>query len=108
MLAPFTDFAAILERPLFAPSRRPTPVEKAATVAIESRYRLQGVVSVGNARHALIAPVTGGAALELSEGDALEGWSVKTIESDRIVLTSPAGEATLAFGHPTPPESKKP
>ncbi len=97
-LAPFATFATTGERPLFAPSRRPTTAEKPATVAIESRYRLQGIVTVGTARHALIAPVAGGAGLELGEGDPLEGWSVKTIASDHVVLTSPAGEATLAFG----------
>jgi hypothetical protein len=101
-LAPFADFAATEERPLFSPSRRPTAAEKPATVAIESRYRLQGIVTVGAARHALIAPVAGGAGLELGEGDALEGWSVRTIAADHVVLTSPAGEATLAFGRPPP------
>ena len=97
-LAPFADFAAITERPLFAPTRRPTPAVKPATIAIESRYRLQGIIGVGSARHALIAPVAGGAGLDLGEGDALEGWTVKSIAPDRVVLTSPSGEATLAFG----------
>jgi len=98
-LAPFTDFATILERPLFSPSRRPSAVVKPATIAIESRYRLQGIITVGGAWHAIIAPVAGGAGLELGEGDALEGWSVKSIVSDHVVLASPAGEATLALAH---------
>jgi hypothetical protein len=98
-LAPFADFDAIIARPLFAPSRRPTPVVKPAMAAIESRYRLQGVITVAGTPHALVAPVAGGSALDLGVGDALESWSVKTIASDRVTLSSPAGEATLTFGH---------
>jgi hypothetical protein len=107
-LAPFAEFAAITERPIFSPSRRPTPAVKAATIAIESRYRLQGIIGVGSARHALIVPVAGGAGLDLGEGDALEAWTVKTISPDRVVLTSPSGEATLAFGQAGAAANRKP
>jgi hypothetical protein len=30
--------------------------------------------------------------------DAVEGWIVKRIEQDRLVLFSPAGEKTLTLG----------
>jgi hypothetical protein len=33
---------------------------------------------------------------------------VKTIASDHVVLSSPAGEATLAFGHAAAPADRKP
>jgi len=98
----FADLGATIERPLFAPSRRATSPGQAATLGIASRYRLQGLVIAGAARHAIIAPIAGGPALELGEGDALEGWTVKRIEHDRVVLSSATGEATLALERAAP------
>lgn len=94
-LAPFADFAETSARPLFAATRRPAP--GAALLGVDGRYRLIGLVIAGAARHALIAPVAGGRALELGEGEAVEGWTVTRIERDRVVLSSPAGEATLGL-----------
>lgn len=97
-LPPFAEFAATIERPLFSPSRRPA----AAAVphgagAIESRYRLQGLVIAGNARRALIAEVAGGRSFEIGEGEAIEGWVVKRIERNAVVFAAPSGEATLTL-----------
>jgi hypothetical protein len=94
-LPPFADFAETSARPLFAPTRRPTP--GAAALGIDGRYRLLGLVIAGSARHALVAPVAGGPALELGEGEAIDGWTVTRIERDRVTLASPMGEATLAL-----------
>ncbi len=100
-LPPFADFAAIAARPLFAPTRRPDAARAAS--AIETRYRLLGIVIAGAARHALLAPIAGGPALELAEGGAVEGWTVRKIESDRVLLASPAGaDASLALKAPAP------
>jgi hypothetical protein len=105
-LPPLADFGATLERPLFSPSRRPQAVAVRLGAGIETRYRLQGLVIAGTERRALIAATDGGRTLALGEGDGLEGWVVKRIEQDRVVLTSPAGEAVLAVrqggGAPAP------
>jgi hypothetical protein len=93
----FADVSATIERPLFSPSRRPVAPEQEATLGIASRYRLQGLVIAGAARHAILSPVAGGPALELGEGDTVAGWTVTRIEHDRVVLSSAAGEATLAL-----------
>jgi hypothetical protein len=98
----FADVSATIERPLFTPSRRPAAPEQAASVGIASRYRLQGLVIAGAARHAIVSPVAGGPALELGPGDAVAGWTVTRIEHDRVVLSSPAGEATLALERAAP------
>ena len=94
-LPPLTDFAETSARPLFSPIRRPAP--GAALIGIDGRYRLLGLVIAGQARHALLAPVAGGAALELAEGEAIEGWTVTRIERDRVTLKSAMGEATLSL-----------
>lgn len=97
-LPPLADFAATIERPLFAPSRRPAagPAAQSGS-AIERRYRLQGLVIAGAARHALILDTQGGRTIEIAEGGAIEGWVVKRIEQAGVVLVSPAGEATLTL-----------
>jgi hypothetical protein len=101
-------YAAIVERPLFVPSRRPPP---AVTSSIEGRYRLLGIVGAGAKRRAFVAD--GARRIEIGEGDAIDGWTVKEIEQDRVLLTSPAGEAAAlklarAAPEPTKPEPAKP
>jgi hypothetical protein len=98
-LPPYSDFAEITARPLFSPTRRPDAAS--IPIGIEARYRLLGIVIAGTARHALLAPVAGGAALELAEGGSVEGWTVQKIERDRVLLVSPAGaKASLSVQAP--------
>ena len=94
-IPPLTRFSAIGERPLFSPSRRPVAGEKVAPVGpgIEQRYRLLGLLNAGDTRRALLGE--GKRRFALSEGAMLEGWRLTRIEHDRIVLSSPAGEAVL-------------
>jgi hypothetical protein len=105
-LPPLASFSATVERPLFTPSRRPPAgAETAAGPSIESRYRLLGVVTTGPTKKAFA--VDGTRHVEITEGNTLDGWSVKEIRSDRVLLTSPAGEAVLKL-KPTAPEAPKP
>jgi hypothetical protein len=94
-LPPLARFAAISERPLFSPTRKPTPGEKAAPAGpgIDQRYRLLGLMDTGDSRRALLAE--GKRRFVIAERATLEGWTVARIEHDRIVLSSPAGEAVL-------------
>jgi hypothetical protein len=95
-LPPLATYAAIVERPLFAPSRRP-PSGVGATqgAAIESRYRLLGIVAAGPRKKAFVAD--GARRVEIGEGDALDGWTVKEIGPDRVKLASPSGETALTL-----------
>jgi hypothetical protein len=90
------SFAAIAERPLFVPSRRPAP---AGAAVIDSngvnRYRLLGLVAVGTSRRALLAD--GARRIEVGEGSALDRWTVKHIDQDRVLLSSPQGDAVLTL-----------
>lgn len=105
-LPPIASYAAIVERPLFAPSRRPPPGIAAATGApAESRYRLVGIVANGARRKAFVAD--GARRIEIGEGDMLDGWTVKQIGSDRILLSSADGEAALRL-KPAAAEPPKP
>ncbi|MGH7092093.1 MAG: hypothetical protein ACREFB_00990, partial [Stellaceae bacterium] len=99
---PAAQFAAVAERPLFSPSRRP-PAGKAPTVAgggIEQRYRLIGVVTVGHEPRALL--LEGARRFELGVGGRLDGFTVLHIEHARVVLASPAGQAVLPLRQSLP------
>ena len=104
-LPPLTTFVAIVERPLFAPSRRPPPGAAAIGPSIESRYRLLGIVGSGPKKKAFIAE--GAHRSEITEGDTLDGWTVKEIAQDRVLLSSPAGDASLKL-KPAAAEPAKP
>ena len=113
-LPPVARFSAVAERPLFSPLRRPAPGEKAAPAGpgIEQRYHLLGLISTGSARRALLTE--GKRRFAIAEGATLEGWTVARIEHDRVVLSSPAGEAVLmlqpaaAEGWVDPPPTVRP
>jgi hypothetical protein len=107
-LPPLAGFAAIVERPLFAPTRRPAlaaPVVSAGP-PVEGRYRLIGIVGTAAKRHAFIAD--GARRADLGEGDTFDGWTVKEIGADRVVLTSPAGETVLKLSRAAPEPATKP
>jgi hypothetical protein len=68
---------------------------------------LQGLITAGQEKRALIADAASSRRLEVGEGDSVEGWIVKRIEQDRLVLSSPAGEAILTLRRTgTPPPAK--
>jgi hypothetical protein len=103
-LPPLAHYAAIVERPLFSPSRRP-PSVAAASPSADGRYRLLGVVATGPRRKAFLAD--GSRHLDLAEGEAIDGWTVKKIGTDNVVLTSPTGDIVLKL-KPAAAEPQKP
>jgi hypothetical protein len=106
LLPPLASFAAIVERPLFSPSRRAPPGATGTLGAsIESRYRLIGIVATGPKKKAFVGE--GARRLEIAEGDTLDGWTVTEIGQDRVRLASPAGEAALKLA-PAAVEPQKP
>lgn len=105
-LPPQAAFSAIVDRPLFSPTRRPVPGSASGNAAgIEARYRLLGLVVSESVRRAWLADGT--RHFELGEGDKLDGWTVARIEQDRLVLTSPAGEAVLGLRRPAEESATK-
>jgi hypothetical protein len=111
-LPPASNFSAVLDRPLFSPSRRPPARQDPIGSGLAGRYQLLGLISAGDARHALIAD--GDRRFEIAEGAALDGWTVARIEQDRVVLSSSVGRTVLtlrraaAVGAETPAPAKIP
>ena len=93
--------AEILERPLFASAR--APYEEAAVADEESededmpqtiRVRLTGVAILPGEREALFER-EGSKPVAVKEGGQIDGWMVKAIRADRVVLANDWTEKVL-------------
>ena len=98
-------FTAIVERPLFSPSRRP-PVEGVAVESIPTLdVSLFGIVISTGEPSAIVKPGSGGDPVRVTEGETMSGWTVARIEADRILVQHGAAERELLldFSAPAPP-----
>ncbi len=110
VMAPAESFSAILERPLFSPTRRP-PAE--GTVTIESaepelEVTLVGIIISSEEQIAIIKPKGGSQFVRLSEGDSFQGWVLETIEPDRITFQRGDIEEHIELTYDEPPPVQKP
>jgi hypothetical protein len=106
------DYPAIGAHPLFYPSRAPwtppPPPAAAPVVAAPSTltsYDLVGVVVSGSMRSAMIKAAQANKTVTLSEGQELEGWTLKSITRERLYFTS--GEATYEMARRKPSEMQQ-
>jgi hypothetical protein len=83
-LPPLEAFREIAERPLFAPSRRPSAT---ASPAAPQGLRLEGVLVVGAEKRAIIKQADGHTA-HVREGETVGEWTVREIERERVLLVS--------------------
>ncbi len=92
---PREQFATLLERPLFTPTRRPAarapePIPVAADQPDEEEvepvppFRLVGTVSRRCSTEALVSLDAGGGLARLAPGHELSGWVVIEIGADRL------------------------
>ncbi len=81
-------YDAVLERPLFSPTRRPPEEEVVAAVPtrMEFDYVLKGVLIDGDSRIALLRDYSGDRVLHLREGESLDGWRLKSVAADHVVV----------------------
>ncbi len=110
VMAPAESFSAILERPLFSPTRRP-PAE--GTVTIESgepelEVTVVGIIISSEEQIAIIKPKGGSRFIRLSEGDSFQGWNLETIEPDRITFRRGDIEEHIELTYDEPPPVQKP
>jgi len=108
---PVVDYPAIAAHPLFYPTRKPwtpppPPPAEPPPVVVKapsslSDYFLVGVVASGNLRSALVRGQPD-KILTLSEGQEIEGWTLKEITPERLFFT--AGNATYEMTGRKPSE----
>jgi hypothetical protein len=86
---PIESYGGIAERPLFSPSRRPSPAGGgAAGRSGHDSLMLGGVILTTSKRLAMIESKRGtGGVVVVREGQVVEGWSVDSIAADRVVIS---------------------
>jgi hypothetical protein len=89
VLPPLATYAAVVERPLFSPSRRapqlPEPVKRARR-APPLKATLKGVVLAPQRRTALIEIEGANEPRWVAEGQQIEGWTLEAVLAGQIVL----------------------
>jgi len=105
------EYPAITTYPLFYPTRTPwappPPAPPPPVVAAPSTlvpYSLVGVVVSGSARRALVR-TQAKKVVTLSEGQDLEGWTLKSITPERLYFTS--GDASYEMTRRKPSEMQQ-
>jgi general secretion pathway protein N len=99
VVGPATEYAAISMRPLFNIERRrdppppPPAPPKPPPLPSVGNYRLVGLILSPDLRMALVMRRQDGREVQLREGDALDGWTVKEINATGVRLSG-AGAAT--------------
>lgn len=89
--------AEILQRPLFSPSRRPpdnAPMDESAKAEKEPLKlpgRLEGTAVLPGTREALFER-EGDKPVAVKEGQTIDGWTVASIQPDRVILRSEDGD----------------
>ena len=79
-----------VQRPLFAPSRKPPPPQEAKTAdeppPSSPDYQLLGVVLDANSAIAVLRRESTGAGVRVQVGDMIEGWLVAAVEREAVTL----------------------
>jgi hypothetical protein len=107
------SFAAIIERPLFSPSRRPaqaatTPAPEtveAAPAETPLDFALVGTIVSGDERVALVETKGDGKVVQVRERGEVLGWTALLIEDGRVVFRRGRAEEELVlrYDQPVPP-----
>jgi general secretion pathway protein N len=88
------DLTATLDRPLFVPGRRPpaaaavgeAPPVLQATTSASFSMELSAVVVSDGERSAYFVDAKSGKLTRLREGDALDGWTVRKVAPDSVLM----------------------
>ena len=98
-LPALTAFSDTVERPLFWPARRrlSAGAPAAGATLLEQRYKLLGIVAVGDVRRAVLGDTAGHRTIELAEDGVLDGWTLKHIDVESVSFDGPSGTTTLAL-----------
>lgn len=99
---PREEFAVVVERPLFSPTRR--PAEQATQTAQGAPSEpldvdLLGIIIWHFQRLALVKPRNDAAVMQLAEGGMVSGWTVVTIEPNRVTLRQGDAEQELRLAY---------
>jgi hypothetical protein len=87
---PIADFDAMVERPLFSPTRRPPPEDSTASngspAAVDSDYVLEGVIMSDDDRVVVLRRVVDNERIRLRIDQAVDNWVLRDISARSVVL----------------------
>src|SRR3990172_5205281 len=101
---PAGAYATIASRNLFSPTRSETAVSGAAGPAF-AKPTLYGVVLRDGAPIAYLEDPATKRTAGYRIGDQIAGGTVKTIDADQVVLSSPAGQVSVRLRDPSKPRA---
>ncbi len=111
VMPPKQSFAAILERPLFSPTRRPPPEGIASVAGPVPTLKIDvvGIVISEQEQFALILTENSKEVVRLSAGDEFQGWTLEEIEPERVTFRRGEIEEQigLSFDRPPPVQPKR-
>ena len=94
-LPPLQSYSAVTDRPLFAQTRRPPPQGSSDAPGAWSSFVLAGIIISPTSREVMIMHGQPPSLVHLQEGQDVEGWTVASIQPDRIVLRGADGDHEL-------------
>jgi general secretion pathway protein N len=95
-LPPLARYAEVAERPLFSATRQRPPAEAGQDLlGKSSSFVLLGVILSERGRAALVQHGHPSEMARVTEGQAVEGWTVQSILPDRILLQHGATDVEL-------------
>ena len=95
---PDQAYAETTARPLFTPTRRPAPAAPSvANVMVKGQFTLQGVISAGDLRIALLREKSNGRVHRVEKGKELHGITLATVDNDKVTLTQGGDQETLSL-----------
>jgi general secretion pathway protein N len=89
------SFAEVTERPLFSSSRRPIAVDAPQNAERSFGATLAGIVISASSSTIIVSHGDPPVLTRLKEGDDLDGWSITSIEPNRVLLRRDGVEQQL-------------
>ncbi len=87
-LAPLEAYAEVIQRPLFSSTRKPPPEAARQAAGDTSSFVLLGIVISESGRSILLQHGRPPVLVRLSEGQAVEGWTLQTIRPESVVFVN--------------------
>jgi hypothetical protein len=111
-MPPRETYAAVIERPLFSPTRRPETgaVFTPEAPAEDIQLKLLGVLISSDERFALIKTGESNPAIRVGAGGGIAGWTVKEIHEFSVILErdDETIEIFLQYDDTPPPQPEPP
>ncbi len=114
-LAPIERFVAVVERPIFSPTRRPAdptatppPTPEPAAPAEELALVLQAVIGSADGRTAILSEAAGGGTVTLRKGGQYKGWTLAHVLAERVIFRQGEIERQIELKFDAAPAVKQP